>query len=138
MTGADNVTQNYRSHYQFIEDVTDAYIIGAFLDRFDMDNMTSKPSEIPVFSLMTDKEKVDWVTKAAVAVLDHLQLSKFDSLDELSENISSLDRDEFNINAMHNGEKFECAKTGFGNILRKSINGNFILLKRNPLQPTVP
>lgn len=60
-------------------------------------------------------------------------------------NISSLDRDEFNINAMHNGEQLECAmcgnsyikKTGFGNILRKSINGNFILLKRNPLQPTV-
>lgn len=110
-----------------------------------MDNMTSRPSEIPVFSLMTDKEKVDWVTKAAVAVLDHLQVSKFDSLDELSENISSLDRDEFNINAMHNGEKFECAmcgksykrKTCFGSILRKSINGNFILLKKNPLQPTV-
>lgn len=80
VTGADNVTRNYRSHYQFIEIVTDAYIIGAFLDRFYMDNMTSKPSEIPVFSLMTDKEKVDWV-----AVLDHLQLSKFDSLDELSE-----------------------------------------------------
>lgn len=52
---------NFRSHYQFIEDVTDAYIIGAFLDRFDMDNKTSRPSEIPVFSLVTDKEKVDWV-----------------------------------------------------------------------------
>lgn len=46
---------------------------------------------------------------------------------------------------MHNGEKFECVmcgksyikRTGFGSILRKSINGNFILLKKNPLQPTV-
>lgn len=77
-----------------------------------MDNMTSNPSETPVFSLMTDEEKVDWVTKAAVEVLDHLQLSKFDSLDELSDNINSLHRDELNINAMHNGEKFECAMCG--------------------------
>lgn len=46
---------------------------------------------------------------------------------------------------MHNGEKIECAmcgksyikRTGFGSILRKSINGNFILLKKNPLQPTL-
>lgn len=40
---------------------------------------------------------------------------------------------------MYNGEKFECVmcgkfyikRIGFGSILRKSINGNFIFLKKN-------
>lgn len=61
---------------------------------------------------MIDKEKVDWVIKVVVVVLDYLQFLKFDSLDEFLENISFLDRDEFNINVMYNGEKFECVMCG--------------------------
>lgn len=88
---------------------------------------------------MIDKEKVDWVIKVVVVVLDYLYVLKFDSLDEFLENISFLDRDEFNINVMYNGEKFECVmcgkfyikRIGFGSILRKSINRNFIFLKKN-------
>lgn len=53
---------------------------------------------------MIDKEKVDWVIKVVVVVLDYLYVLKFDSLDEFLENISFLDRDEFNINVMYNGE----------------------------------
>lgn len=88
---------------------------------------------------MIDIEKVDWVIKVVVVVLDYLYVLKFDSLDDFLENISFLDRDEFNINVMYNGEKFECVmcgkfyikRIGFGSIFKKSINGNFIFLKKN-------
>lgn len=77
-----------------------------------MDNMILKLLEILVFFFMIDKEKVDWVIKVVVVVLDYLQVLKFDSLDEFLENKSFLDRDEFNINVMYNGEKFECVMCG--------------------------
>lgn len=101
-----------RSHHQFIDDVTDAYIIGAFLDVFDMGDMDSKPTKRPVFSLMTDKEIIDWTTKAAVSVVESLQLSKFDKFAELASDIQAMDQDQIDVNAMYNGDRYECALCG--------------------------
>lgn len=65
----------FRSHHQFIQDVTDAYIVSAFLDIMDINEVSSQPSS-PVFSLMNDDKKTEWLNHVATDVLNEL-VSKF-------------------------------------------------------------
>lgn len=66
----------FRSHHQFIQDVTDAYIVSAFLDIMDMNEVSSQPSS-PVFSLMNDDKKTEWLNHVALDVLNALGLNSW-------------------------------------------------------------
>lgn len=51
---------NFISHHQFIQDVTDVYIVSAFLDIMDMDEVSSQPF-FPVFSNSMTTEYINFV-----------------------------------------------------------------------------
>ncbi|KAK3107443.1 hypothetical protein FSP39_014714 [Pinctada imbricata] len=95
--GPESVINNFRSHHDFVNDVTDAYIIGAFLDNMDLDTITSTPENLPVFSLMNSSEKTAWLKSEAYKILDVLHINDFQSLDFLHKEIQKLDSDEMCI-----------------------------------------
>lgn len=47
------MTSNFRSHQQFVDDDTDAYIVGTFLDNMNIEALSSVPKDLPPFSLMS-------------------------------------------------------------------------------------
>lgn len=51
---------NFISHHQFIQDVTDVYIVSAFLDIMDMDEVSSQPF-FPVFLNFMTTEYINFV-----------------------------------------------------------------------------
>lgn len=73
----------FRSNHQFIHDVTDAYIIPAFMDNMDFDEITSEPVNRSLFSLMDEKAKSDWIADAASNVLKTLGLDSWAGVLEL-------------------------------------------------------
>ena len=103
---------SFRPHHQFIDDVTDGYIVGTFLDTLDMDEISSTPSHAPVFSLMNDMEKTDWVLCAAKTVVETLGICNFGTVNQMRENLQALDLDDSQMDAMKNNNLFECALCG--------------------------
>lgn len=71
----------FRSHHQFIQDVTDAYIVhvSAFLD---INELPSQPSS-PVFSLMNDDKMTEWFNHVATDVFNALGLNSWKSFLDL-------------------------------------------------------
>lgn len=55
---------HFRSHHN---DAMDVYIISACMDNVDLDEITTKPLNDPLFSVMNDKAKSGWIAN----VLDH-------------------------------------------------------------------
>lgn len=56
------MTSNFRSHPQFVDDVTDAYIVGTFLDM-NMEAPSSVPKDLPPFSLLSNEQIANWLLK---------------------------------------------------------------------------
>ena len=103
---------SFRPHHQFIDYVTDGYIVGTFLDTLDMDEISSTPSHAPVFSLMDDMEKTDWILCAAKTVVETLGICNFGTVNQMRENLQTLDLDDSQMDAMKNNNLFECALCG--------------------------
>lgn len=66
----------FKSHHQFFQDVTDAYIVSACLDIMDMNEVSSQPSS-PVISLKNDDKKTEWLNHVATDVLNALGLNSW-------------------------------------------------------------
>ena len=98
---------SFRPHHQFIDDVTDGYIGGTFLDTLEMDEMSSTPAHAPVFSLMNNMEKTEWVLCAAKTVVETLGICNFGTVNQMRENLQALDLDDSQMDAMKNNNLFE-------------------------------
>lgn len=92
--------------------MTDGYIVGTFLDEMNMEDINATPQPVPLFSLMNDVEKADWLYKAAERVMKALQLTNITSLENLISDMSALDNDESNLNAMKVEDGYLCAVCG--------------------------
>ena len=101
-----------RSHHDFVDDVTDAYIIGTFLDIMEMDSLASTPVGLPVFSLMNSNKINEWITGKAKEVIDVLQLNDFSSLNQLQEDMKRLDADETVLKSMLSEGIYTCVLCG--------------------------
>lgn len=106
------MTSNFRSHQQFVDDVTDAYIVGTFLDNMNMEALSSVPKDLPPFSLLSNEQIANWLLKQVDVVMDCLQLNNFSSLNFLHDEISKLDKDESVLNSMMSETGYACAVCG--------------------------
>lgn len=100
-----------RAHHDFIADITDSYIVAAFLDIMQMEDPSSNPTPIPLFSLMSDNQKNDWLLDAAEKVLNELKINKV-SFQGVVDDITALDSDTNNLDAMNSGDFYLCAVCG--------------------------
>ena len=102
----------YRAHHDFIADITDSYIVAAFLDIMQMEDTSSTPTPIPLFSLMSDSQKNEWLLNVAEKVLNELKINKV-SFQHISDAIKSLDSDMDNLDAMKSDDfTYLCAVCG--------------------------
>jgi uncharacterized C2H2 Zn-finger protein len=98
-----------RSHHQFIEDVTDGYIIAALLDLMDMETVDSSPKKVPLFSLMDDDTKVQYVLDLSSQVLQAYDVCRYDELQDIRENMEALDSDHQKLLLLkHDDRSFKC------------------------------
>lgn len=112
--------------------MTDAYIVSAFLDIMDMNEVSSQPSS-PVFSLMNDDKKTEWLNHVATDVLNALGLNSWKSFIDLRSQLEDLSSDDIQIDAMKHDLTFSCAmcdktyihKTWLKKHLVKRHNWNF-------------
>ncbi|XP_061187058.1 uncharacterized protein LOC133195217 [Saccostrea echinata] len=130
VTGPKEVTNNFRSHHQFIQDVTDSYIVSTFLDIMDMEEVTSQPSHAPVFSLMNNDNKMEWITNVATDVLNALGLNSWKSFLDIRSHLVDLSTDDVQIDAMKQDLSFSCAMCG-KTYIRKSWLKKHLLKKHN-------
>ena len=61
-----------RSHHDFIDDVTDAFIVAVFLDIMEMESFDATPSHAPVFSIMDNKAKREWIFSASCQIAKYV------------------------------------------------------------------
>ncbi|XP_062622142.1 uncharacterized protein LOC134283658 [Saccostrea cucullata] len=111
VSGPEEVISSYRAHHDFIADITDSYIVAAFLDIMQMEDLNSTPKPIPLFSLMSDNQKNDWLIDAAEKVITDLKINKV-SFQHIVDDIAALDGDTNNLNAMKTDEIYLCAVCG--------------------------
>ncbi|XP_062599501.1 uncharacterized protein LOC134261026 [Saccostrea cucullata] len=112
VTGPEDVTSNFRSHQQFVDDVTDAYIVGTFLDNMEMETLSSAPKSPPLFTLLNDGQIKSWIMQEAGKIMDCLNLNNFANFNFLHEEISKLDADETVLNSMLSDAGYACAVCG--------------------------
>lgn len=101
-----------RPHVHFLEDMTDAYIVSAFLDAMDMEDMKSRPKHMPVMSLLTDEEKSNWLCSVSEEIVNKLDILCVDSVIQLRHDLCALDRDDQQLEAMKVDQSFICAICG--------------------------
>lgn len=104
----------FRSHHDFIKDTTDGYILAAFLDMFNMEKLDSMPQAFPLFSLMNEDQKCDWLLKVAEQLLNELKIDETltTTFETVMNEIKSYDVDHTNIKAMKEEEVYQCALCG--------------------------
>lgn len=68
----------------------------------DMDDISSTPVDAPVFSMMNDQEKADWVLHAANKVVESLGFCDFGTIHHLRENLQALDQNNSQMEGMKN------------------------------------
>ena len=97
-----------------MDDVTDAYIIGTFLDNMEMESLSSVPNarSVPVFSLLSSDQITSWLMQEAEKIVDCLQLNNFRNLNFLNDEISKLDADQATLNSMMSETGYACAICG--------------------------
>jgi hypothetical protein len=104
----------FRPHQQFVEDVTDAYIVAAFLDLMDMDDMTSTvshPQHIPL-NLMSSEQQVEFVNTMSKRVLKSFDLDDIASIHRLRDDLEALNLDDRQLEAMKVDDHYVCALCG--------------------------
>ena len=84
-------------------DVLRGYVVAAFMSLQSMNDMEDKPANVPLFSLMNDDEKRDWIHHQADLVMD---------IEKLKENIKLLEIDCQKLCEMKEGTAFHCALCG--------------------------
>ena len=84
-------------------DVLRGYVVAAFMSLQSMYDMEDKPANVPLFSLMNDDEKRDWIHYQADLVMD---------IEKLKENIKLLEIDCQKLCEMKEGTAFHCALCG--------------------------
>ena len=104
----------HRSQQQFVDDVTNAYIIGTFLDNMEMESLSSVPNarSVPVFSLLSSDQITSCLMQEAEKIVDCLQLNNFRNLNFLNDEISKLDADQATLNSMMSETGYACAICG--------------------------
>lgn len=73
-----------------------------------MNEISSQPSS-PVFSLMNDDKKIEWLTHVATDVLNALGLNSWKSFLDLRSQLEDLSSDDIQIDAMKHDLTFSCA-----------------------------
>ncbi|KAK3098281.1 hypothetical protein FSP39_017934 [Pinctada imbricata] len=69
--GPDEVIQKYRSHYAFVEDCLDAFIVGAYMHLSGTQNLqTESPLQQTMFNFLSDEQKYTFIHKLAKDILD--------------------------------------------------------------------
>lgn len=63
--------------------MTEAYIVSAFLDVMEREDMKSKPKHMPVMSLLTDEEKSRWLCSDSGELVNKLDILCVDSVIQL-------------------------------------------------------
>jgi len=90
--------------------VTDAYIIAAFLDMMQMEDVDSKSKHMPVFSLLTDDQKCQWLNTVSDKLINTLHiLDVEEATTKLRHELCALDGDDKQIQAMKMDDTYKCA-----------------------------
>ncbi|XP_048780367.2 uncharacterized protein LOC125683347 [Ostrea edulis] len=76
-----------------------------------MEDLSCTPNPIPLFSLMSDNQKNEWLLNAAERVLNELKVSKV-SFQDIVDDMGALDGDVNNLDAMKSADFFLCAVCG--------------------------
>lgn len=109
VSGAEQVTKDFRSHMNFVVDAMSGYVVAAFMSLHSMNDMDDKPGSFPLFSLMNENQKTDWLYDQADLVMDVLGVKDTAYIDELNENIKQLDIDCNKLCEMKSATGFQCA-----------------------------
>ncbi|XP_062578146.1 uncharacterized protein LOC134240049 [Saccostrea cucullata] len=96
----------------YIMDVMSGYVVAAFLTLHNMKDMQDKPASLPVFSLMDENQKKNWIYEQADFVMDCLGVKNTNHIEELRENIKQLDIDCQKLCEMKDETDFQCALCG--------------------------
>ncbi|KAK3108923.1 hypothetical protein FSP39_018735 [Pinctada imbricata] len=96
--GPDEVIQKYRSHYAFVEDCLDAFIVGAYMHLSGTQNLqTESPLQQTMFNFLSDEQKYTFIHKLAKDILDkyvktdiHNIRRKTDALDTQSSQLKDM------------------------------------------------
>lgn len=73
----------------FVVDAMSGYVVAAFMSLHSMNDMDDKPGSFPLFSLMNENQKTDWLYDQADLVMDVLGVKDTAYIDELNETSSS-------------------------------------------------
>lgn len=71
--GHDTVTDKFRAHFAFVEDVLDGYICSAFMDYFGMETLESNPMQNkppPLLSTWSNEDKFRWIQSIGRHILE--------------------------------------------------------------------
>ncbi|XP_065928085.1 uncharacterized protein [Magallana gigas] len=93
----------------FVVDAMSGYVVAAFMSLHSMNDMDDKPGSFPLFSLMNENQKTDWLYDQADLVMDVLGVKDTTYIDELNENIKQLDIDCNKLCEMKSATGFQCA-----------------------------
>ncbi|KAK3107765.1 hypothetical protein FSP39_021733 [Pinctada imbricata] len=112
VSAPQEVISDFRSHHQYVTDVTDAYLVSACLDILDMEDTTSAPQSAPFFSLIEKTALVVWLNCLADKVLDYLHLNGWDNFLDIKLMLENMSADDDKVEAMKLGNSYQCALCG--------------------------
>lgn len=93
-------------------DVMSGYVVAAFMSLHSMTDVEDKPANLPLFSLMNESQKKDWIYDQAAIVMDSLGIKDTTYIEKLRENVQQLDIDCQKIGEMKDVNGFKCALCG--------------------------
>jgi hypothetical protein len=93
-------------------DVLSEYVVAAFVSLHSMNGIEDKSASIPLFSLMNENQKRDWIYDQAESIMDILGVKDTNYIEELQGNIKLLDVDCQKLGEMKDATGFQCALCG--------------------------
>ncbi|KAK3083494.1 hypothetical protein FSP39_024165 [Pinctada imbricata] len=137
--GPDEVIQKYRSHYAFVEDCLDAFIVGAYMHLSGTQNLqTESPLQQTMFNFLSDEQKYTFIHKLSKDILDkyvktdiHNIRRKTDALDTQSSQLKDMYCSEKMKYVCPNCNKLYNTKGGMKGHLNKQHGFSFELGDEN-------
>lgn len=107
--GHDTVTERFRAHFAFVEDVLDGYICSAFMDYFGMEKLESDPRQNkppPLLSTWSNEDKLRWLQSIGRHILE-VYIKKGTSFLETNE-MEEMDNQSSQMQACYNAAEKVC------------------------------
>lgn len=75
----------------------------------EMDDLTSVPKKLPVFSLLQSQEKVEWINNMSQQIIDSFMLFEMNSVEQVRDNLTALNIEDQQLQRMKVDGEYACA-----------------------------